>query len=77
MNEQNTSYTDLYNLIKTLISTLCVKIGVLALYITLQHCNHGNDSISPYCMSNANCGKRRAVLQSGLFCAIHVVFKGN
>ena len=51
-------------------STLCAKIGALALYITLQHCN---DSISPYCMSNANCGKRRMVLQSGLFCAIHVV----
>ena len=41
--------------------------------ITLQH----NDSISPYCMSNANCGKRRAVLQFGLFCAIHAVFKGG
>ena len=56
MNKQNTSYTDLYNFIKRKYLLLCVKIGALALYITLQHCN---DSISPYCMSNANCGKRR------------------
>ena len=35
MNEQNTSYTDIYSFIQTQISTLCVKIGALALYINI------------------------------------------